>query len=79
MLLLNPPPPEWNRTGAGLLEEAAVIRALDWLAHLLYEPALLGRRSAAVPDWRVPLHSVHLIPEAWLLRVCNAYDRSLEG
>ncbi|MCQ1575339.1 hypothetical protein [Streptomyces parvus] len=56
-----------------------MIRALDWFAHLLYEPALLGRRSAAVPDWRVPLHSVHLIPESWLLRVCNAYDRSLEG
>ncbi|MFI2354633.1 hypothetical protein ACH5AG_08095 [Streptomyces anulatus] len=56
-----------------------MIRALDWFAHLLYEPALLGRRSAAVPDCRVPLHSVHLIPESWLLRVCNAYDRSLEG
>ncbi|NED31141.1 hypothetical protein [Streptomyces sp. SID8499] len=54
-----------------------MIRAVDWLAHFLYEPALLGRRSARVPDWRKPLHSIHLIPELWLERACSAYDRSL--
>ncbi|MDW4900650.1 hypothetical protein RB625_19765 [Streptomyces californicus] len=52
-----------------------MIRLIDWLAHLLYEPALLGRGSARVPNWRRPLHSIHLIPSGWLARACAAYDR----
>lgn len=31
-------------------------------------------------DWMAHLlHRIHLIPEGWLERVCDAYDRSLDG
>lgn len=51
------------------------MRLVDWLAHMLYEPALLGRRAGAV---RLPwAHRVHLIPGRWLEWVCDRYDRRL--
>ncbi|MEV7470241.1 hypothetical protein AB0O20_27610 [Streptomyces kronopolitis] len=43
------------------------------LTHLLYQPASLGRTAYGV---RFPLlHRIHLIPGAWMLRLCNRYDR----
>ena len=56
-----------------------LLHALDWTAHLLYEPALLGRRSARIPSWRKPFHAIHLIPASLLTRICNAYDASSEA
>lgn len=48
------------------------MRVLDWLAHQLYEPALLGRRARAVRhEWA---HKIHLIPGAWLEWVCSQVD-----
>lgn len=43
------------------------MRLLDWLAHQLYEPALLGKRSRAT---RHPWDRLHLIPGSWLVWAC---------
>lgn len=50
-----------------------ILRIADHLAHLLYEPALLGRRCANIPEWQ---SRIHLIPGAWLNRVCARYENS---
>ncbi|MEV5915756.1 hypothetical protein AB0M00_43600 [Streptomyces chartreusis] len=45
------------------------------LVHLLYDPALMGRKTARVRfSW---LHRIHLIPESWMNRACDRYDRRL--
>lgn len=43
--------------------------------HRLYDPALMGRKTAHVRfSW---LHRIHLIPARWMNRACDRYDRSL--
>jgi len=42
-------------------------RMLDDLAHFLYCPTMLGRRSARYK----PHHRIHLIPGRWLEKVCE--------
>lgn len=49
---------------------AGLWRVVDWLAHLLHQPAMLGRRSCR--DTR--LGRVRLIPGSWLRWVCDRYD-----
>lgn len=44
--------------------------ALDGLAHMLYAPTMLGRRSGRT-RWH---HRVHLIPGRLLGWVCDRYD-----
>lgn len=44
--------------------------ALDWLAHLLYAPTMLGHRSGRT-RWH---HRIHLIPDRVLGWVCNRFD-----
>lgn len=50
-----------------------MIRAVDWVAHLLHAPTMLGRRHAR-HRWH---HRIHLIPGSWLGPVCDRYDRRL--
>lgn len=50
-----------------------LITALDHVAHFLYCPTMLGRRSARARRH----HRLHLIPGRWLAAACDAYDRSL--
>jgi hypothetical protein len=47
--------------------------ALDWVAHALYVPTMLGRRTARA-RWH---HHLHLIPAALLDVVCSAFDRRI--
>jgi hypothetical protein len=43
--------------------------------HWLYDPALMGRKTAHVRfSW---LHRIHLIPAAWMNWACDRYDRQL--
>lgn len=45
------------------------------VVHWLYDPALMGRKSARVRlGW---LHRIHLIPGRWMERACDRYDRRL--
>ena len=42
-------------------------RILDWVAHLLYVPTMLGRRYARA-RW---CHTIHLIPQPLLAAICR--------
>lgn len=48
---------------------------LHEITHWLYDPALMGRKTAHVRfSW---LHRIHLIPATWVNRACDRYDRQL--
>jgi hypothetical protein len=46
---------------------------LDGLAHFLYQPTALGRRTHTA-RWH---HHVHLIPRSLLAAVCVRYDGTM--
>lgn len=46
---------------------------LHEITHWLYDPALMGRKTAHVRFSR--LHRIHLIPARWMTRACDRYDR----
>jgi len=52
---------------------ALIWATLDALAHFLYSPTMMGRRSARA-RWH---HNIHLIPRSVLGAVCDRYDLHL--
>lgn len=58
-----------------LRKRGLMLRGLDWVAHLLHTPTMLGR-GAARARWH---HRIHLVPYAVIRPVCDRYEQNLGG
>lgn len=56
-----------------------LLELADRVAHVLYEPAMLGKPCVAIPPRRAWLHRIHLIPGPVFAAVCDRYEAAITG